>query len=279
MKINNWELNQNENKIVDKLYEVWNSKELLFVFVKRDLLAFYKQTILGPIWFFIQPILSTLVFMFAFGKIAGIQTNEIPKPIFYFSGIILWNYFSDCFIKTSTVFKDNLNLYSKVYFPRLILPINIILSNLTKFTIQLLLLLSISIYYKYQNLIPGFSYEILLFPFLMLLIATLSLGLGLIITSITTRYRDFALLVNFSVQLLLFSTTAAFPLPIADSLYKKILLYNPMTNYIEAFRILIIGRGFFNINYFMISVLITLIIIYIGLKLFIKVEKNFIDTI
>jgi lipopolysaccharide transport system permease protein len=279
MNIENWEITNKKSNIISKLLEVWNSKDLLFVFVKRDLTTFYKQTFLGPIWFVIQPILSTLVFMFAFGKIAGLQTNDIPKPLYYFSGIILWNYFSDCFIKTSTVFKDNLNLYSKVYFPRLILPLNIILSNLTKFLIQLCVLICISIYYKYQSIIPGIQIQMLLFPLLFILIALFSLGLGLIITSLTTRYRDLSLLINFSVQLLLFSTTAALPMPSNDSIYKEIILLNPMTNYIEAFRILIIGKGYFSYSSFGVSIILTTIILLTGLNLFFKVERNFVDTI
>jgi lipopolysaccharide transport system permease protein len=279
MNIERWEINNNRSKVFSKLKEVWDSKDLLFVFIKRDFTTFYKQTLLGPTWFVVQPILSTLVFIFAFGKIAGLQTNDIPKPLYYFSGIILWNYFSDCFIKTSTVFKDNLNLYSKVYFPRLILPLNIVLSNLTKFLIQLTLLVFISIYYKFQLIIPGIQIQILLFPFLLILIALFSLGLGLIITSLTTRYRDLSLLINFAVQLLMFSTTAALTMPENNTIYKQIILLNPMTNYIEAFRILIIGKGYFNYVNFGTSILITGIILVIGLNLFFKVERNFVDTI
>jgi lipopolysaccharide transport system permease protein len=255
------------------------------MFVKRDFVNFYKQTILGPLWFFIQPIFTTIVFTFIFGNLAGIGTNGIPKPLFYLAGISAWNYFADCLTKTSTVFKDNAGIFGKVYFPRLIMPLSIVASNLVRFGVQFLLLIFMMIYY-YFNPTEGSSFKITnaiyIFPFLVFLMALLGLGLGLIITAMTTKYRDLAFLVSFGVQLLMYATTVTYPLSEAKLKFKGMVYLielNPMTYIIEAFRYAFLGHGEFSLASITYSSIVTLIILFFGIIIFNKTEKNFVDTI
>ena len=265
-----------------KFNDLWNYRDLLLMFVKRDFVSFYKQTILGPLWFFIQPIFTTIVFTFVFGNLAGISTDGLPQQLFYLTGITSWNYFSDCLTKTSTVFKDNANIFGKVYFPRLIMPLSIVVSNLVRFGVQLLLLLFMMLYFYFFPVKGSdfhVTFAIVFFPFLVLLMALLGLGLGLIITAITTKYKDLTFLVTFGVQLLMYGTTVIYPLSVAPEKYKKIIELNPMTGIIEAFRYAFLGRGeftFWSIGY---SVITTLIVLFLGILIFNKTEKNFVDTI
>ena len=265
-----------------KFQDLWNYRDLLVMFVKRDFVSFYKQTILGPLWFFIQPIFTTIVFTFVFGNLAGISTDGLPQQLFYLTGITSWNYFSDCLTKTSTVFKDNASIFGKVYFPRLIMPLSIVVSNLVRFGVQLLLLLFMMLYFNFFPVKGSdfhITYAIVFFPFLVLLMALLGLGLGLIITAITTKYKDLTFLVTFGVQLLMYGTTVIYPLSATPEKYKKIIELNPMTGIIEAFRYAFLGRGeftFWSIGY---SVIITLIVLLLGILIFNKTEKNFVDTI
>lgn len=265
-----------------KLDDLWKYRDLLWMFVKRDFVSFYKQTILGPLWFFIQPIFTTIVFTFVFGNLAGISTDGLPKQLFYLTGITSWNYFSDCLIKTSTVFKDNANIFGKVYFPRLIMPLSIITSNLVRFGVQLLLLLLMMGYFVLFPVDGAdfyVTYAILFFPLLVLLMALLGLGLGLIITAMTTKYRDLAFLISFGVQLLMYATTVIYPLSAAPEKYKKIIELNPMTGIIEAFRFAFLGKGefsFWSIGY---STVVTIVVLVLGTLIFNKTEKNFVDTI
>jgi len=265
-----------------KFNDLWRYRDLLVMFVKRDFVSFYKQTVLGPLWFFIQPIFTTIVFTFVFGNLAGISTDGLPQQLFYLTGITSWNYFSDCLTKTSTVFKDNANIFGKVYFPRLIMPLSIVVSNLVRFGVQLLLLVFMMLYF---NFFPTkgsdfhVTYALLFFPLLVVLMALLGLGLGLIITAITTKYKDLTFLVTFGVQLLMYGTTVIYPLSAAPEKYKKIIELNPMTGIIEAFRFAFLGRGaftFWSIGY---SVIVTLIVLFFGILIFNKTEKNFVDTI
>jgi lipopolysaccharide transport system permease protein len=263
--------------------DLWRYRDLLVMFVKRDFVSFYKQTILGPLWFFIQPIFTTIVFSFVFGNLAGISTDGIPKYLFYLTGITSWAYFSDCLIKTSTVFKDNANIFGKVYFPRLIMPLSIVVSNLVRFGVQLMLMIVMMIYFYFFP-IPGTSFHvtsaILLFPFLVLLMALLGLGLGLIITAMTTKYRDLTFLVTFGVQLLMYATTVIYPLSYArEKGYAFIVECNPLTRIIEAFRYAFLGKGEFSTWSLTYSVLFTLIILFFGIIVFNKTEKDFVDTI
>jgi len=263
--------------------DLWRYRDLLVMFVKRDFVSFYKQTVLGPLWFFIQPIFTTIVFSFVFGNLAGISTDGIPKYLFYLTGITSWAYFSDCLTKTSTVFRDNANIFGKVYFPRLIMPLSIVVSNLVRFGVQLLLMICMMVYFYFFP-IEDTSFRvtegILLFPFLVLLMALLGLGLGLIITAMTTKYRDLTFLVTFGVQLLMYGTTVTYPLSYArEKGYGNLVELNPMTGIIEAFRYAFLGKGEFTIWSLGYSVLMTIIILFFGVIIFNKTEKNFVDTI
>ena len=269
-----------QNNLLDlKLKDVWQYRDLLMMFVKRDFVSFYKQTILGPLWFFIQPLFTTIVFTFVFGGLAGISTDGIPPLLFYLSGITAWNYFADCLTKTSTVFKDNANIFGKVYFPRLILPLSIIVSNLVKFGVQFLLFLCILFYYSLQGTRLNITWFLALFPLLILLMALLGLGLGLIITAMTTKYRDLTFLVVFGIQLLMYATTVIYPLSAAPDKYKKIIMLNPMTSIIESFRYAFFGKGEVSFWSLVYTIVITLIVMIFGIIIFNKTEKKFIDTV
>lgn len=275
----NWTIKSENPWFKLDLVNTWEYKDLFFLLIKRDFIAFYKQTILGPLWFFIQPILTMIVFSFVFGKIGNISTNNLPKPLFYLPGIICWNYFAECIIKNSTVFRDNANLFSKVYFPRIILPMSIVFSSMIRFFIQLFLFIVILIIYSFKGFQIHLSFAILLIPYLLILMAALGQGLGLIISSLTTKYRDLALLVNFGVQLLMFSTTVTYPLSAAPNNFKFLIELNPMTTILETFRFAFLGQGTFSITAILYTTIATIIIFLLGIILFNKVEKNFIDTI
>ena len=247
--------------------------------MKRDFVSFYKQTVLGPLWFFIQPLFTTIVFTFVFGNLAGISTDGLPQPLFYLAGITAWNYFSDCFTKTSTVFKDNANIFGKVYFPRLIMPLSITLSNLVRFGVQMLLFIGMMFYYHFKGADFSPTWAIILFPVWVILMALLGLGAGLIITALTTKYRDLSFLITFGVQLLMYGTTVIYPLSSAPLKYKHLIELNPMTGIIEAFRYSFLGKGEFTINSLGYSTMITLVLLISGIVIFNKTEKNFVDTI
>ena len=262
-----------------KFNDVWRYRDLLLMFVKRDFVSFYKQTVLGPLWFFIQPLFTTIVFTFVFGNLAKISTDGLPQQLFYLSGITAWNYFSDCLSKTSTVFRDNAAIFGKVYFPRLIMPLSIVVSNLIRFVVQLLLLVIMMVYFGIQGSNFHVTYAIFFFPFLVVLMALLGLGLGLIITAMTTKYRDLTFLVSFGVQLLMYGTTVIYPLSAAPEKYKSIIELNPMTGIIEAFRFAFLGKGEFTVWSISYSIIVTLIVLFFGVIIFNKTEKNFVDTI
>ena len=261
------------------LKDVWRYRDLLWLFVKRDFVSFYKQTILGPLWFFIQPLFTTITFTFIFGNLAGISTDGLPQPLFYMAGITAWAYFADCLTKTSTVFKDNANIFGKVYFPRLIMPLSIVASNLVRFMVQMFLFLIMIGYYAIQGANFNITWAIALFPFLVLLMALLGLGLGLIITALTTKYRDLAFLITFGVQLLMYATTVIYPLSAAPLKYKYLIELNPMTGIIEAFRYGFLGQGELTWHSLGYSTLVTLVSLVFGVVIFNKTEKTFVDTI
>jgi lipopolysaccharide transport system permease protein len=262
-----------------KFKDLWSYRDLLILLVKRDFVSFYKQTILGPLWFFIQPIFTTIIYTFIFGSLAHISTDGLPQPLFYMAGITTWNYFADCLTKTSTVFKDNANILGKVYFPRLILPLSIVTSNLVRFGVQMLLLLIAMGYYYWQGATINPSLALLMFPVLVLMMALLGLGLGLIITAMTNKYRDLAFLVTFGVQLLMYTTTVVYPLSAAPVRFKHIIELNPMTGIIEAFRYSFLGKGEFSALSIGYSALITVIVLILGIVIFNKTEKTFVDTV
>jgi lipopolysaccharide transport system permease protein len=260
------------------LKEVWKYKDLLFLFVKRDITVVYKQTVLGPLWFFIQPLLTSLTFFLVFGKIANLSTDGVPKILFYFSGIVLWSFFSLCVSSTANTFIANANIFGKVYFPRLITPLSLILSNIVKFSIQLIPFLAIWIYFLMKGSIHTTNY-IYLFPILILQTSLLSLGLGLTISALTTKYRDFTFLITFGLQLLMYACSVIYPLSKAPEKYKFILELNPMTWIIETFRYGFLGSGYMDFNGILYSWIVTLVMLLTGILLFNKVERNFMDTV
>lgn len=263
-----------------KLAELWRYRDLLFLFVKRDFVSLYKQTILGPLWFIIQPLLTTLIFIIFFDKIAGIPTGGVPSVLFYLSGLVIWNYFSSCLTITAGSFSTNAQLFGKVYFPRLVVPLSKILSGLLTFGIQLvILLLFIAYYVFFKNLQINLNEYALLLPFLVALTAGLALGGGIIISALTTKYRDLIFLITFGVQLLMYATPVIYPLSFVSEKYKLFVLANPLTPLIEYFRFALLGIGEFNIFYLGYSVLFTVAILLTGIMVFNKVERNFIDVI
>ena len=282
--INQWDtviLPQN-NLFNLKLNEVWQYRDLLMLLVKRDFVSFYKQTILGPLWFFIQPIFTTLIYTFIFGSLAGIKTDNIPAPLFYMAGITAWNYFSDCLTKTSTVFRDNASVFGKVYFPRLIMPLSIVISNLIRFGVQVILMALMMLYYATKGNVMHINVYAFLFPLLIVQMALLGLGLGMIISALTTKYRDLVFLVTFGIQLLMYTTTVVYPLSEAIKKYPDYTLLfslNPMTAIIETFRYGFLGSGTFSWFMFITSFFITILVAIFGVIIFNKVEKNFIDTV
>lgn len=262
-----------------KLDEVWHYRDLLLMFVKRDFVSFYKQTILGPVWFFLQPLFTTIIFTFIFGNLAGLSTDGLPQPLFYLAGVTAWNYFSECITKTSTVFKDNANIFGKVYFPRLIMPLSIVTSNLIRFAVQMVLFLCVMGYYAAVGGDFQVTSAILLFPVVLLIMAMLGLGIGLIITAMTTKYRDLTFLVSFGVQLLMYLTTVIYPLSAAPERYRSWLELNPMTAVIETFRLGFLGEGTVTAMSLGYSALVTLIILAAGITIFNRTEKAFVDTV
>lgn len=272
------EIKPQENLFNLHLKDVWAYRDLLWLLVRRDFVSFYKQTIFGPIWFFIQPIFTTITFIIIFNKLAGISTNGIPPVLFYMSGNIAWTYFSECLNKTSTVFRDNANVFGKVYFPRLIMPVSIVFSNLVKFGVQLGLFLLIFVYYIFKGEVMP-NWFLLLFPVVVILMAMLGLGLGLIITAMTTKYRDLVFLVTFGVQLLMYATPVIYPLSAAPEKYRDIIALNPLSGLVETFRYGFTGAGQFYPGAFAYSVISTFVILVVGLIIFNKVEKNFVDTV
>ncbi|TKC08192.1 ABC transporter permease [Pedobacter polaris] len=278
----NWIIEPKSSLIDLKLKEVWEYRDLLGLLVRRDFVSFYKQTILGPLWFFIQPLFTTIIFTFIFGNLAGISTDGLPKPLFYMAGITAWNYFADCLTKTSTVFKDNANIFGKVYFPRLIMPLSIVVSNLVRFGVQMILFIAFMCYYYFTGTHFQISWAILLFPYILILMALLGLGTGMIISAMTTKYRDLAFLVGFGVQLLMYATTVIYPLSEVEKKYPSYswaIEYNPMTSIIETFRYGFLGEGSFNWESLGYASGVTFILLLIGIVVFNKVEKNFVDTV
>lgn len=269
-----------------RLGEVWRYRDLLWLFVKRDIAAQYKQTILGPIWFVIQPIFTTIVYFFLFTKVARFNTGAVPPPVFYMCGISIWNYFSTCFTGTANVFVSNANIFGKVYFPRLVLPLSIITSNMVKFGIQLCLLIVVIIYYSAFNHTYNWTYHfgpnLLLLPVILVVMAALGLGGGIIVSSLTTKYRDFAVLITFGMQLLMYVCPVAYSLQMVAEKhprYTNLILSNPLSSLIEGFRYSVLGTGQVDVNWFLYSCGCTLVMLITGVIIFGKVERTFMDTV
>lgn len=261
------------------LRELWHYKDLIMLFVKRDFVAKYKQTILGPIWFIIQPLLTTLMFTVVFGNIAGIPTEGIPKVLFYLTGIVGWTYFSTCLNDTSQTFIKNASIFGKVYFPRLALPISVVISNLVSFVIQFVFLLCFLAYFMIVGSDVAPNVNVLLIPLLIILIAGLGLGFGIIVSSLTTKYRDLTHLVTFGVTLWMYATPIIYPLSEIPEKYKFWILANPMTPIVETFKTAMLGVGEVNFMYLLYSLAFTVILLAVGVVIFNKVEKTFMDTV
>jgi len=263
------------------LKEVWKYRDLMWLFVRRDFVATYKQTILGPLWHFIQPIFTTLIFLLVFGKIANIPTDGIePKILFYMSGITIWNYFSNCLSSTSNTFVANAGIFGKVYFPRLVIPLSSVVSNLVKFGIQFLLLLLTMAWFAFKGTALHVEWPLLLIPILVAMMAGLGLGLGIIISSLTTKYRDLTVLIGFAVQLLMYATPIVYPLSFLKGFsYAKWIQWNPLTPIVEAFRFSLFGKGSFNAATLMYSGGFIIVVLLMGLLIFSKVERTFMDTV
>ena len=260
------------------LKEVWRYKDLVYMFVKRDFVSSFKQTILGPIWFFINPIFTTIVYIVVFGNIAKLSTDGAPKILFYLAGITLWNYFSSCLVGTSNVFTNNAGIFGKVYFPRLIMPISIVLSNLMRFGVQMGLFLIAFLYYLTKGEVQP-NWWILATPFLILLMAMFALGVGMIFSSMTTKYRDLQMLLGFGVSLYMYATPVIYPVSALPKAIQPYAAWNPLTGIFECFKYGWLGVGDFNAPMLMISTILIFVILVIGTVTFNKVEKGFMDTV
>ena len=276
-----WDLTINpHSKWYDlRIKEIFKYKDLLFLFVKRDFVSIYKQTILGPLWFFLQPIITAITFTVIFGNLAKISTDGLPQILFYMAGITLWNYFADTLTKTADTFSSNANIFGKVYFPRMIVPLSVVVSNLIKLAIQFLLFLCIWIYYLIQTDLIHPNKMLVLIPFLIILIGFMALSFGIIISSLTTKYRDLKFLVTFGIQLMMYASPIVYPLSIVPEKYKWIIVANPVTSIIETFKYAFLGVGEFSWLYLGYSTLFTIVLFMIGLVIFHRVEKSFMDTV
>lgn len=268
----------------DKLFKldlssVWEYRNLVWLLVRRDFVSFYKQTILGPIWFFVQPIFVTVTYVLIFGKLANISTSGIPQPLFYLAGITVWSYFSETLLKVSSVFRDNANIFGKVYFPRLIIPISIIFSNLIKFSVQLILLGIFYIYFLFEGYKFDLNWYILLLPFIIAILALQSIGLGMILSALTTKYRDLSLLLGFGIQLFMYATPIVYPMSILSPKMKLIIGFNPLSYVVEGFRMALFGIGDFDLKIFFCLLIVSILLLFFGMVVFSKVQKNFVDTI
>jgi lipopolysaccharide transport system permease protein len=261
------------------LYDIIRYRDLLMMFVKRDIITVYKQTILGPAWFFIQPILTMLTYVVIFGNLAGLSTDALPPALFYLSGIIFWNYFSDCFTKTADTFIINSGIFGKVYFPRLIVPLSIVISSLIKFLIQsgLFIILFLYYYLKLGTIHPNVT--AFLVPFYIILMAGLGLGMGIIFTSLTTKYRDLKFLLLFGVQLMMYASPIIYPMNSVSGKLAIVLKLNPVTHIIEGFKYGMLGHGQFSWLGLAYSTAVMVILLLIGVVIFNKTEQNFMDTV
>lgn len=262
-----------------QLTDIWRYRDLLYMLVKRDFVVMYKQTILGPIWFFIQPILTAIVYIIVFTRIARISTDGIPPILFYLGGTIIWNYFQECFNNTSTTFIQNANLFGKVYFPRIVVPLSKVISGLLKFFIQFFLFIGIYIFFLAKGYPLSPNRVIFYLPIMILIMGLLGLGLGIIFTSFTTKYRDLVYLIQFGVQLLMYATPVIYPLSSVPEKYRALILANPMTCVIEGFRTGFLGKGDFEPYQLAIGLIVTTFIFIVGLAVFNYTEKDFMDTV
>lgn len=263
------------------LAEIWHYRELLFLFVWRDLVATYKQTVLGPIWYFVQPLLTTFTFVVVFGGIAGISTDGLPQILFYLAGLTIWTYFAECLTRTSDTFIANAGIFGKVYFPRLILPLSQIISNLAKFAIQFTLLLAILVIYiiRGADVHPRWLLAMAIVPGLVILMAAHALGTGIIFSALTTKYRDLRFLLSFAVQLAMYATPVIYPMSALPERYDWLIRANPLAYIVETFRNVFLGRGEFSVGGLGYSAGFAAVVLALGLIMFTRVERTFLDTV
>ena len=261
------------------LKELVQYKDLIVMFVKRDFKTMYKQTILGPLWIIINPLMTTLMFTIVFGNIANISTDGMPQIVFYMLGTTVWTYFSSCLTKTSSTFTGNAAIFGKVYFPRLVTPISTVISGLINFGVQFLMFLGFMAYFMIKGSPIEPNLWILITPLLLVQLAALALGFGIIISSMTTKYRDLAVLVGFGVQLWMYATPVVYPASQIGGKLKTLMMLNPVSPIVESFRYAFLGSGSIPWNYLGISVVTTLVVLFAGVVLFSRVEKTFMDTV
>lgn len=261
-----------------RLREVWHYRDLLFLFVRRDFVTVYKQTILGPLWFFIQPILTTITFTIIFGNVAQLSTDGAPKLVFYMAGITLWNYFSTCLTSVAGVFNNNASIFGKVYFPRLIMPLTIIISNLMKFGVQFLMFIIFVLYFYCNDQIHPNGW-ILFTPFIILLMAIISMGIGLVLSAMMTKYKDLNQLISFGVQLAMYATPVIYPSSSIPERFKLILELNPLNGLFDYMRYAYLGVGSFVLNSLIYPSVFAIFILVIGVVIFNKIQKSFMDTV
>lgn len=264
------------------LDEVWRYRDLLMLFVKRDIVTVYKQTILGPLWYFIQPLFTAITFTIIFNNVAGIKTGAIPPFLFNLAGIIVWNYFTSCLNETSDTFKKNANIFGKVYFPRVIMPMATVITNLVKLGIQMLIFIGFYVYFLIQGMENTLDYKILFFPFLVVIMGLMGLGLGMIISSMVTKYRDLTFLVSFGVQLLMYVSAVMYPMALIKEKLPQLgwlIEYNPLAYVVETARYILLNEGTISIGGLIYTCVITVLLFLLGLIIFNRTEKSFIDTV
>lgn len=277
-----FEITPKNNLLSLNLKEVWQYKDLLMLFVKRDIVTVYKQTILGPLWYLIQPLFTSIIFTLIFNNVANISTGTVPPFLFNLAGITIWNYFKECFTATSNTFTSNAGIFGKVYFPRIIMPLSVVISNLLKFGIQLFIFVAFYLYYYLQGAAISLNSYTLLLPVMVLIMGMLGLGLGMIISSMVTKYRDLKILIGFGLQLVMYISAVMYPVSFfVEKLpkYAWIVEYNPLSFVIETVRYMLLNTGTFNVGKLIYTIVITIIILLFGIIIFNKAEKNFIDTV
>ena len=284
VKANKWlfEITPKNKLFTLNLKEVWQYRDLLMLFVKRDVVTVYKQTILGPLWYLIQPLFTSVIFTLIFNNVANISTGSVPPFLFNLAGITIWNYFKSCFSATSNTFNANAGIFGKVYFPRIIVPISVVISNLVRFGIQLFIFAAFYFYYYIIGADISLNKYTILFPIMVLIMGLLGLGLGMIISSMVTKYRDLKILVEFGMQLLMYISAVMYPIAyFAEKLpeYVWLIKYNPLAIVIEMVRYILLNTGSFNSAMFFYTLIVTLITLFLGIVIFNKAEKSFIDTV
>ena len=280
-KLNKWDLiiKPKSNIFEFNYREIYQYRDLIFLFVKRDFVTFYKQTILGPLWYIIQPLVNTLIFTVIFGNLAKISTEGVPPFLFYFAGNVIWGYFAVCLSTTSNTFVANKDIFSKVYFPRIVVPISNVIIGLMQFIIQFILFLCFLFYFYYFGFNIKLNLSLFFIPFLLLHVAVIGLGFGLLISSLTSKYRDLTFVMGFGVQLWMYATPIVYPLSIVPEKYRILISLNPMTSVVECFRQIFYQESIIELKYIITGLVVTVLICFFGIIFFNKTEKNFLDTV